>query len=65
MGWGWIDGRGWVEFELDPATLLDNAYGLLIRGEGTWNREVAYSFFSREYGNAGVWPQLIVEFSGP
>ncbi|HUW11145.1 MAG TPA: choice-of-anchor D domain-containing protein, partial [Anaerolineae bacterium] len=57
VGWGWISApgsagaAGWVEFDLDPATLLDSGNGILIRGEGTWNREVAYSFFSKEYGN--------------
>ena len=65
LGWGWLGAPGWVEFEIDPARLLDNAYGFLIRGEGTWNREVAYSFFSREYGNPGVRPRLIVEYSAP
>jgi len=77
VGWGWIGAPsspgapGWVELELDPTTLLDSAalldsaYGFLIRGEGTWNREVAYSFFSREYGNPGVHPQLVVEYHAP
>jgi len=65
LGWGWIGERGWVEFEIDPARLLDATHGFQIRGEGTWNREVAYSFFSREYGNPGVRPQLVVEYSAP
>jgi hypothetical protein len=63
VGWGWIDGvPGWVEIDLDVATLmgwLENN-GFLIRGEGTWNREVAYWYFSREYGNAGVHPRLVL-----
>jgi len=45
--------------------LIRSAYGFLIRGEGTWNREVAYSFFSREYDNPGVHPQLVVEYHAP
>ena len=65
VGWGWVGEQAWVEFDIDPATPLDNTYGFLIRGEGTWSREVAYSFFSREYINAGVGPQLIVEYEVP
>jgi hypothetical protein len=54
-----------VEIEIDPAALMGCEHGFLIRGEGTWNREVDYSFFSREYINAGVHPQLVVEYEGP
>ena len=65
VGWGWIGAPGWVEFEIDPARLLDVANGILIRGEGSENRKVAYSFFSREYGNPAVRPQLVVTYDVP
>ena len=51
-----------MEFDLDPSAVNDN--GLLIRGEGTWNREVSYWFFSGDYGNGGVHPRLVVGYEG-
>jgi len=71
VGWGWMSAPGspgapgWVEFDIDPAALPANAHGFLIRGEGSEDRKVAYSFFSREYGNPGVWPQLVVQYTAP
>ena len=72
VGWAWIDAPGWVEFDLDPTELLAgwladpvSNHGLLLRGEGSGNREVAYWFFSREYVNAGVQPQLVVGYDVP
>jgi len=57
--------EAWVEFDLDPAELLANDYGFLLRGEGSENREVSYWFFSSEYVNAGVHPQLVVGYNLP
>ncbi len=64
VGWAWIDAPGWVEFDLN-SDLLTNDYGFLLRGEGSENREVAYWFFSREYLNADVRPQLVVGYDVP
>jgi len=65
VGWAWIDAPGWVEFDLDPAELLANDYGFLLRGEGSENRQVSYWFFSSEYVNADVHPQLVVGYNLP
>jgi len=65
VGWAWIGAPGWVEFDLDPAELLANDYGYLVRGEGSGNREVSYWFFSREYVKADVRPQLVVGYNVP
>ena len=70
VGWSWIDGRGWAKFNLDPALLASwladpgGNHGLLVRGEGTWNREVAYHFFSREGSNPGAQPRLVLHYTG-
>jgi hypothetical protein len=64
VGWGWLAGPGWVSIDLDPASLLGSGNGLLIRGEGSESRQVAYWFFSREYENEAVRPQLVVEYEG-
>jgi hypothetical protein len=65
VGWAWIGAPGWVELDLDPAELLANDYGYLLRGEGSENRQVSYWFFSREYVKAGVHPQLVVGYNVP
>jgi len=65
VGWAWIGAPGWVEFDLDINELLANDYGYLLRGEGSENRQVSYWFFSREYVNAGVHPQLVVGYNLP
>jgi hypothetical protein len=64
-GWAWMDGPGWVAIDLNPSSLLDSGNGLIIRGEGSENRQVAYWFFSREYENTDLQPQLVFEYEGP
>ncbi len=70
VGWSWIDAPGWAEFELDAAVVAgwhadpDSNHGLLMRGEGTENREVAYWFFSKEYEPGDeVHPRLVVGYN--
>ena len=71
VGWAWTDAPGWVEFELDTDLLTGwqadpaSNHGLLLRGEGSENRKVAYWFFSREHGNAAAHPQLVVGYNVP
>ena len=71
VGWAWTDTLGWVEFDLDPAVvagwLADPAsnQGLLLRGEGSINRKVAYWFLSQEHGNVFAHPQLVVGYNLP
>jgi hypothetical protein len=62
MGWAWLDAPGWVEIELNPAALLDSEDGLLIRGEGTASRQVAYWFVSREAGSPALEPRLVLGY---
>jgi len=62
-GWSWTDSPGWVEIDLDPAALSE--HGFIVRGEGSWDREVAGQFFSREYAEAAVRPQLVVGYDLP
>ena len=71
VGWAWSDAPGWVEFELDTDLLTGwqadpaSNHSLLLRGEGSENRKVAYWFFSREHGNAAAHPQLVVGYNMP
>jgi hypothetical protein len=75
MGWGWLDDpvcqAACIEIELDPAVaqtwLADPSsnHGLLLRGEGSPNRKVEDWLASREHGNGGMHPQLIVEYNVP
>jgi hypothetical protein len=60
VGWAWLGAPGWVEFDLDPSGLSE--HGLLVRGEGSENREVAYLFLSREYEKTAAQPQLVVGY---
>ena len=66
-GWAWTNAPGWVEFDLDVdlLALWIGNYGFLVRGEGSEQRKVAYWFFSREYWNADVQPQLVVGYNLP
>jgi hypothetical protein len=54
-----------VHIDLQPDLVLANDYGYIISGEGTSNREVGYTFFSREYANMGVQPGLTIGFEVP
>jgi len=70
VGWSWIDAAGWVKFELDAAVVAewhtdpDSNHGLLVRGEGSEHRKVAYWFFSKEYGpGEEVHPRLVVGYN--
>ena len=71
VGWAWIETPCWVEFDLDSDLLAGwladavSNHGLLLRGEGSGNREVVYWFFSREVANADVQPQLVVGYDVP
>ncbi len=71
VGWAWTNTLGWVAFDLDPALvaawLADEGsnHGLLLRGEGSENRRVAYRFLSQEHGNAAAHPQLVVGYNLP
>jgi hypothetical protein len=62
VGWAWMEKPGWVEFDLDPARLLEGENGWLIRGEGSRSRQVTYWFLSREYENPALQPQLLVSY---
>ena len=71
VGWAWTNTPGWVEFDLDPALVAawladaGSNHGLLLRGEGSENRRVAYRFLSQEHGNAAAHPQLVVGYNLP
>ena len=41
----------------------ETSHGLLIRGEGTGTRQVEVDFLSREAGNAGAQPRLMVNYT--
>ena len=68
-GWAWTDAPGWVEFDLETNLLTGwladpgSNHGLLLRGEGSANRKVAYWFFGREYWNGDVHPHLVVGYN--
>ena len=57
-----------AEFDLDPTMVAgwlanpDSNRGLLLRGEGSSNRKVAYWFLSREHGNTAGQLQLIIGY---
>jgi len=69
VGWGWIETPGWVQLDLDTSLLAGwladpaSNHGLLVRGEGTENREVAFWFFSREGTNPAAQPRMIVGYN--
>ena len=71
VGWAWTNTLGWVEFDLDPALVAawladaGSNHGLLLRGEGSENRRVAYWFLSQEHGNGAAHPQLVIGYNLP
>jgi len=67
VGWGWVEAPGFVEIDLDVGTLMGwlGDDGFLVRGEGSWNREMEGWFFSREWPNAELQPQLIAGYTVP
>jgi hypothetical protein len=65
VGWAWLNAPGWVVFDLDPAVVAGNEYGFIVRGEGSENRKVGYSFLSSDFPALLQQPQLVVTYGLP